>query len=105
MEPTHAGDIVTVASGGPTIDGIVFDTPSRAKVVVAVMDPKRGPVFRTVHPDALSERSDAGAHDRALRLLVRRTPPPARGAARGGVRGGRGPAGYTRSTAHRSTGR
>jgi hypothetical protein len=105
MEPTHGGDIVTVASGGPIVDGIVFDTPSRSKVVVAVMDPKRGPVFRTVHPDALSERSDAGAHDRALRLLVRRTPPPARGAARGGSRGGQGPAGYTRSTAHRSTGR
>jgi hypothetical protein len=105
MDSTHEGDIVTVASGGPTVDGVVFDTPSRSKVVVAVMDPTRGPVFRTVHPDALSERSDAGAHDRALRLLVRRTPPPARGGARGGGRGGQGPAGFTRSTAHRSTGR
>jgi hypothetical protein len=105
MEPTQGGDTVTVAGGGPSIDGIVFDTPSRSKVVVAVMDPKRGPVFRTVHPDALSERSDAGAHDRALRLLVRKTPPPTRGGARGGRQGGQGPAGYTRSTAHRSTGR
>jgi hypothetical protein len=105
MEPTQGGDIVTVASGGPPVDGIVFDTPSRSKVVVAVMDPKRGPVFRTVHPNALSERSDAGAHDRALHLLVRKTPLPARGAARGGRQGGQGPAGYTRSTAHRPTGR
>jgi hypothetical protein len=105
MDSTHEGDIVTVAGSGPTVDGVVFDTPSRSKVVVAVMDPKRGPVFRTVHPDAVSERSDAGAHDRALRLLVRKTPPPARGGARGGRPGGQGPAGFTRSTAHRSTGR
>lgn len=105
METTQGGDIVTVAGTGQRVDGIVFDTPSRSKVVVAVMDPKRGPVFRTVHPNALSERADAGAHDRALRLLVRKTPPPARGAARGGRQEGQGPAGYTRSTAHRSTGR
>jgi hypothetical protein len=105
MDSTREGDIVTVASGGPKVDGVVFDAPSRSKVVVAVMDPKRGPVFRTVHPDALSERADAGAHDHALRLLVRKTPPPARGGSRGGGRGGQGPAGFTRSTAHRSTGR
>jgi hypothetical protein len=105
MQPTQEGDIVTVAGGGPPADGIVFDAPSRSKVVVAVMDPKRGPVFRTVHPDALSERSGTGAHDRALRLLVRRTPAPTRGGGRGGRPGGHGPAGYTRSTAHRSTGR
>jgi hypothetical protein len=77
MEPTQGGDTVTVAGGGTPVDGIVFDTPSRSKVVVAVMDPKRGPVFRTVHPNAVSERPDPGAHDRALRLLVRKTPPPA----------------------------
>jgi hypothetical protein len=105
MESAQAGDIVTVAGAGPSVDGIVFDTPSRTKVLVAVIDPKRGPVFRTVHPDALSERSDAGAHDRALRLLVRKTPPPTRGGARGGNRGGPGAAGFTRSSAHRSTGR
>jgi hypothetical protein len=105
MESAQAGDTVTVASAGPPVDGIVFDTPSRTKVVVAVIDPKRGPVFRTVHPDALSERSDAGAHDRALRLLIRKTPPPAPGGTRGGRRAGQGAAGYTRSTAHRTTGR
>ena len=54
MDRAHGGDAVTVAAGGPAVDGIVFDTPSRSKVVVAVMDPTRGPVFRTVHPDTLS---------------------------------------------------
>ena len=40
-----------VATGGPQIDGIVFDVPSSSKVVVAVMDRDRGPVLRTVHPE------------------------------------------------------
>jgi hypothetical protein len=60
MEPTSAGELVKVASGGPELDGILFDTPSRSKVVVAVMDPGRGPVFRTVHPKALTERTEEG---------------------------------------------
>ena len=71
---------MTVAGDGPKLDGIVFDTPSATKVVVAVVDRGRGPVFRTVHPRTLSERAAEGADDRALRLLIRRTPPPARGA-------------------------
>ncbi len=105
MEPTRAGDLVRVVGAGPALDGIVFDTPSSSKVTVAVMDPHRGPVFRTVQPDDLSERSEEGSHDRALRLLVRRTPPPTRGDTRGAERGGQGRAGYTRSATHRSTGR
>ena len=72
---------MTVAGDGPKLDGIVFDAPSATKVVVAVVDRGRGPVFRTVHPRTLSERPAEGADDRALRLLIRRTPPPARGAA------------------------
>ena len=105
MESIGAGDLVRLAGGGPALDGIVFDTPSHAKVTVAVMDAHRGPVFRTVHPDVLSERSEEGPDDRALRLLLRRTPPPGRSEARGAGRGGRGRAGYTRSATHRSTGR
>ena len=105
MEPTRAGDLVRVVGSGPALDGIVFDTPSSAKVTVAVMDPHRGPVFRTVHPNAVSERSEEGSDDRALRLLMRRTPPPARGDTRGSGRGGQGRAGFTRSATHRSTGR
>jgi hypothetical protein len=105
MESTSAGELVKVAGGGPELDGIVFDTPSSSKVVVAVVDPARGPVFRTIHLKALSERTQEGPDDRALRLLVRRTPPPVRGAGRGGTSAGRGRAGHTRGAMHRTTGR
>ena len=90
---------------GPVLDGIVFDTPSRTKVVVAVIVAGRGPMMRTVHPDALSERTEPSSADRALRLLIRRTPRPDAGAARGGSGPGRGSAGHTRGAAHRPTGR
>ncbi len=105
MESASVGELVKVAGEGPVLDGIVFDTPSRAKVVVAVVAPGRGPVFRTVHPDTLSARAEEGPHDRALRLLVKRTPAPGRGAARGGSGGGHGRAGHTRGATHRSTGK
>jgi hypothetical protein len=105
MEPTSTGERVTVAGSGPKLDGIVFDAPSRAKAVVAVVDPGRGPVFRTVGWDTLTERAQDGPDDRALRLLIRRTPPPARGAARDGAGPGRGRAGHARGTMHRTTGK
>jgi len=50
--------------------------------------PRPGPVFRTLAWEALTERTEEGPNDRALRLLVRRTPPPVRGAARGGAGAG-----------------
>src|SRR5450755_4975243 len=96
MESTSVGELVKVAGGGPELDGIVFDAPSRSKVVVAVVEPGRGPVFRTVHPKSLTERTQEGPDDRALRLLVRRTPAPVRGAAR--LEAGPGPAGGTPTT-------
>jgi hypothetical protein len=105
MERTSTGDLVKVAGDGPVRDGIVFDRPSRSKVVVAVVLPGRGPVFRTVDPKTLTERTEDGPDDRALRLLLRRTPPPVRGAARGGVGGGRGRPGHGRGTMHRTTGK
>jgi hypothetical protein len=105
MEPVSAGALVKVAGGGPVLDGIVFDTPSDSKAVVAVVDPVRGPVFRTVHPKTLSERSEDGSDDRALRLLIRRTPPPVHGAARGGSIAGHGSPGHARGTMHRTTGK
>jgi hypothetical protein len=105
MEPTSTGERVTVAGSGPSVDGIVFDSPSRTKVVVAVVDAGRGPVFRTVHWDMLTERTQDGPDDRALRLLIRRTPPPARGAARDGAGAGRGRPGHARGTMHRTTGK
>jgi hypothetical protein len=94
-----------VAGAGADIDGIVFDAPSSSKVVVAVMDPSRGPVFRSVHPSAVTTRTEPGPDDRALRLLIKRTPVPVVGAARGAKGGGQGRSGFQRGTAHRSTGR
>jgi hypothetical protein len=105
MEPASPGDLVRVAGHGPDLDAIVFDTPSHTKVVVAVVDPARGPVYRTVDPKTLTERTEEGPHDRALRLLMRRTPSPVHDAARGGSRGGRGQPGHTRVAAHRTTGK
>ena len=105
MDSPSVNDLVKVASGGPELDGIVFDTPSRTKVVVAVVTPDHGPAFRTVHPDTLSERADEGPDDRALRQLMRRTPPPVRGAARGGAGTGRGRPGHSRAAMHRTTGK
>jgi hypothetical protein len=43
--------------------------------------------------------------DRALQLLVRRTPPPVHGAARGAVAGGHGRSGFNRGATHRPTGK
>jgi hypothetical protein len=105
MESTTAGELVTVAGDGPKADGIVFDTPSATKTVVAVVDRGRGPVFRTVHPRTLSARAAEGADDRALRLLIRRTPAPARSGARDGAGAAHGRAGHTRAAMHRTTGK
>jgi hypothetical protein len=105
METASVGELVRVADGGPQLDGIVFDTPSRTKVVVAVVDPGRGPVFRTVHPKTLSERTEEGPDDRALHLLLRRTPSPVRGAAAGGTAAGHGSPGHARAAMHRTTGK
>jgi hypothetical protein len=105
MESASAGELVKVAGGGPELDGIVFDSPSRSKVVVAVVDPGRGPLFRTVHPKSLTERSEDGPADQALRLLIRRTPAPVRGAGGGRAAAGRGSPGHARTAMHRTTGK
>jgi hypothetical protein len=101
---TPIGELVKVGDGVSALDGIVFDTPSRSKVVVAVVDPDRGPLFRTVNPNQLTKREE-GSDDRALQLLVRRTPPPVHGAARGAVAGGHGRSGFNRGATHRPTGK
>jgi hypothetical protein len=105
MEQIAAGDLVKVDTAGPQIDGIVFDVPSASKVVVAMMDRKRGPVMRTVPRAALVDRAEAGRDDRALQLLVRRTPPPVHAAARGGSGPGQQRAGHARAAMHRTTGK
>ena len=105
MESVSVGERVKVAGGGAELDGIVFDTPSSSKVVVAVVDPARGPLFRTVSPKALMGRAEEGPQDRVLHLLVRRTPPPVRTAVRDSLGGGRGRSGYKRGATHRATGK
>ena len=105
MDEIHAGDLVKIETGGPQIDAIVFDVPSHSKVVVATVDPTRGPVFRTVHPRELSERSDEGPGDHAMRLLMQRTPLPDHGAARGARGGGHGRQGHARGADHRHASR
>jgi hypothetical protein len=106
MEQTSAGDRVRVAAGnGPSIDGIVFSFPSKAKVSVAIVDPQRGPVFATFHRDQLTERTEDGAQDTALKLLIRRTPPPGRGAAGAGPGAAHGRSGHARAAGHRTTGK
>ena len=105
MEAASIGELVRVAEGGPTLDGIVFAIPSRTKVVVAVVDAKRGPVFRTVHPQVLSERAEESPVDHALHALMRRTPAPVHGTARGGANSGRESSGHSRGTMHRTTGK
>jgi hypothetical protein len=105
MEQLGAGDLVTVATSGPEIDGIVFDLPSPTKAIVALMDRRRGPVLRAVARTALTERTGAGADDAAFRLLIRRTPAAGHSAAKSVPGAGRGSSGHGRGAAHRSTGR
>jgi hypothetical protein len=105
MEDPHAGDLVKVSDDGPDRDGIVFDTPSASKVVVAIVHPRRGPVFRTVSPKALTERPDVSPHDDALNRLIRRTPPPSnRGPVGSGPQRNAQP-GHSRAAGHRTTGK
>lgn len=94
-----------MADGDAQLDGIVFDVSSKSKVVVAVMEPGRGPAFRTVHADTLSERTEEGPDDRALKLLIRRTWRPAGGAGRDTGVAGQSRAGHKRGSMHRTTGK
>ena len=105
MAATGIGALVTISDEHTQTDGIVFDTPSRSKAVVAVMDASRGPLFRTVHPYMLTERTAEGPDDRALRLLIRRTPGARAGAAAGGGPKRHDSPGHTRAATHRTTGR
>jgi len=105
MEPISVGELVKVATGGPDLDGVVFDVPSRTKVVVALMDPQRGPGFRTVDAATVTPRTEDAPADKALHALIRRTPAPSRGSAPGSGGARRGQAGHTRATMHRTTGK
>lgn len=105
MEPLEVNQLVTVSTGGPPVDAIVVDLPNEHKVVVALVDPKRGPVFRTFDADAVSERDAEGKQDPALYALIRRTPATGRGGSGGGAAAVQGRRGHGRSTMHRTTGK
>jgi hypothetical protein len=105
MEKTEAGDLVKVAVGRRETDGIVFDVPGSAKVIVALVDRERGPVMRTVDLKDVTERAEAGPDDRALQMLIRRTPGGVRGAARAGSGPAQARAGHRRASMHRTTGK
>lgn len=98
-------ELVRIAEDGHEVDGIVFDAPSKTKVTVAVMDAAKGPVFRTVHPDTLSERTEENPDDRALLLLIRRTWRSKGGSGRAAGTGGQSREGHKRSAMHRTTGK
>jgi len=100
MDSIIPGQLVNQTEDSRHRDGIVFDIPSASKVVVAVVDRSRGPLFRTVHPRTLTERVEDGADDPALRRLLRRTPTPAHGGARSEAGTGRGRPGYARAAMH-----
>ena len=99
----HEGQLVTLVGEHESLDGIVVHAPSFVKVEVVVPDTGDGPVFRTVHPKLLRERSEPGEHDDALRKLIRRTA----SAGRGGPRTGAGSArrGFSHPSGHRTTGK
>ena len=103
MSSTAVGELVKVTAGGQELDGIVFDTPSANKVVVSVFEPGRGPVFRTVRPEAIAAREEEGPQDRALRLLIRRTPPPTRRHGQSGSGTVHGRDAHSRGAVHRTS--
>jgi hypothetical protein len=105
METLLEGQMVTVARESGAVDGIVFDSPSAVKVIVAVPDRDRGAVLRTVHRGTLTERTEAGEHDEALRQLIRRTPSTQRGGKGSGSGGVQARRAHTRAATHRTTGR
>ena len=104
MKPLSEGQTVTVIEGGESVDGIVFHVVSFLKAVVVVPEGDGG-AFRTVHRKALSERTEPGEHDEALRKLIRRTSSAAGGPVRGGGARPHGAQAHTRGADHRPTGR
>jgi hypothetical protein len=80
-------------------------TRSLVKVEVAVPEAAGGPIFRTVHPKRLRERSAAGEHDDALRRLIRRTSSAGRPGPRTGPGSAHGRRGHSQPSGHRTTGK
>ena len=94
---------MSVAAEGGAVDGVVAHVASLVKVEVAVDDAGSGPVFRSLHPKALTPREEAGPADDALRSLIHRA--GAAGHSAPGGASGQGRRAHTRAAAHRPTGR
>lgn len=105
MKSFREGQLVTLVGEGGGLDGIVVHAASLVKVEVAVPDAERRPVFRTVHPKTLRERTAAGEHDDALRRVIRRTPSADRGGPRSGPGARHGRRGHSHASGHRTTGK
>src|SRR3954454_16057052 len=103
MKAFHEGQLVALVEEGSESDAIVVHAPSLVKVEVAVAAAEHGAVFRTVHPKALRERSEAGEHDDALRRRIRRMSSAGRAGVRDGPGGGR--RGPSHVSGHRTTGK
>jgi len=104
LKTFHDGQLVSVADENGPLDGVVSHVPSLIKVEVAVEEAERGPVFRTVHPKALTPRDEPGPSDDALRKLIHRSGGTGH-ADTGGGGSGQGRRAHTRAAMHRTTGR
>src|SRR5687768_12789258 len=93
------GQLVTVATEDGDLDGVVAHVASLVKVEVAVEDAGNGPVYRIVHPKALTPRDEPGPSDEALRRVIHRAAAPGHSAAGGSS--GRGRRAHSRGAAHR----
>jgi hypothetical protein len=103
LKTFREGQLVTVAAESGAFDGIVVQVSGLVRVDVAVSESERGLVFRTVHPKALTARSESGPGDEALRRFIRRAAVQGRAGPRSGP--GRGRRGHTRAAGHRTTGK
>ena len=102
MRSFHEGQLVTLVGEDEALEAIVVHAPSLVKIEVAVPDTGGGPVFRTVHPKLLRERTEPGEHDEALRRLIRRTASGGRGGPRSAGAARRG---HSHPSGHRTTGK
>ena len=103
LKTFREGQLVSVATEDGDVDGVVAHVASLVKVEVAVQDEESGPVFRIVHPKALTPRDEPGPADDALRRVIHRA--AGTGHAATGGASGRGRQAHSRGAAHRPTGR
>jgi hypothetical protein len=103
LKTFREGQLVSVAAEGGSLDGVVSHAAGLVKVEVAVDEAGTGPVFRVVHPKALTPRDEPGPADDALRSLIHRAGAAGHSAPGGGSVAGR--RAHTRAAAHRPTGR